>query len=144
MRPETIQLWKERCVTLRETFGRRLFTAEDAAEILKINSNTIVKVFRILARRRVVFCIVHALVLREYGKKSTRNYYSFDRSWTEEDAIDEIIGDDDPIPEEERTLEIQLFGDERKRYEEIRARRMRFGTMRMTEDDGSQFDDFNP
>ena len=134
MRASTIENWKRRCNLLREVFGDSLFTAAEAAPILGLTTNSITHVFKILARRRLVFCVAHSMDLREYNPTSTSNYYSFNGNWTLDDVIDEICAKNDPVPEEDRTLEIQLFGDERKRYEEIRARRMRYGTMRINGD----------
>ena len=99
---------------LFDAFGLNPFTAEQASKTLNVKHG---RVKRILQESRNV--LKRLWVPRETTKGGATQYYTFN---TKLDAF-EILERQDPIPLEKRTLDVQLVGEDARRFEEIKRYR---------------------
>lgn len=108
----------ERERALRAAFGSDVFTVVDARGALRNYSRAFTyDTLRALVERGVLNRTTSRKKLLDYLPPYTAaDYFSFDFSKTEDDVLEKF----DPIPPDERTLDVQLFGDAQKRYLEIR------------------------
>lgn len=117
--PSLSPLAQERVAMLLAEFGLGVFTTSEANGILGFKTLwETVKFLESVSNRGELKKLASAFDLQGYviGSKA-QNSYSFDQTKTLDDVLELL----DPIPPENRSLEIQLFGQERERYEQIRA-----------------------
>ena len=109
----------ESAALLRSAFDAEPFTAEDAARALGMTVLFWRCTLAILTRRGDVQKIATRENLLEYvPDELAADCYSFGTKKTEDDALEKI----DPIPPDEITLDVQLYGGALKRYLELRER----------------------
>lgn len=117
-RPASLPLTrKDRLAKLRELFGSGFFTTSEVKNALDFQTLSAAHDFLTAAvKKGELLKVASGLDLKEY-LGNAENVYSFDRTKTVDDVLERF----DPIPPEERTLEVQVVGPERERYEQIRT-----------------------
>ena len=123
-------IWQERFNKLKAAFGDSVFTSYDAADVLGVSKNYTFNALWYYEKIGKIKLVVRSLDLADVaGTSAVTNYYSFDFSKEKDEVIDAIATQYDPVPLEERTLEIQLFGEERERYEAFKSKRDQLGEL---------------
>ena len=109
---------EERAAALRAAFGSDVFTTRDAERVFKGYSYSFARnTVCLLTKRGDVKRVATRKQLEDYlPARIAADFYAFDFTKTEDDVLEKF----DPVPPEERTIEVQLFGDELERYQEIR------------------------
>ena len=117
-RPASLPLTrKDRLAKLRELFDSGFFTTSEVKSALGFR--TLIAAYDFLeaaAKNGELKKVASGQELKNYVT-GAENVYSFDRTKTVDDVLERF----DPIPPEERTLEVQVVGPERERYEQIRT-----------------------
>lgn len=109
------ELARRRLDRLEEIFGGACFCQNDVAAALDVSLQTAGTVCRVgVEDGRLTLVCRAANVYAE--STSAFNYYSFDPTATACDVVDAF----DPIPFDERSLEIQLVGEDRERWLEVK------------------------
>lgn len=119
--------WSNRVGAMREIFGDSVFTRFDVARELNI-SWTAAGGVTYLVNSGDLFVVVSGYKLRSITNgRRCASFYSFDADKDVDDVLAYLDGEYEyePVPAEEQTLDVQLFGEERARYEFVRAARMR-------------------
>ena len=111
------QVKEERLDRLQEYVGGALFTKPDAMKALGITDKAAGELNRYGVRTRRIKLVATAHALQQIeAPQPCFDTFSFDFTKTEDDAFAPF----DPIPKEERTLDLQLIDDALLRYYEVR------------------------
>lgn len=105
---------------MRDAFGLKPFVIKDVASVLPgLSYSALRATIRRFENKGEIKQVATKGQLMEFLPiAQCHDYYTFNLDLKEDKFLDSI----DPVPFDERSLDVQLFGDALKRYQEIRER----------------------